>query len=89
MITACPWGIPNGNRVTMALEEMGLDDEINWVNIGTGEQHEPAFLELSPNRKIPEIVDHETGVSLMESRAILQYLAEKTGKFRSEPLQDR
>lgn len=89
MITAYLWGTPNGYKVAIALEEMGLDYEINWVNIGSGEQHEPKFLKVSPNGKIPAILDHETGISLMESGAILQYLAEKTGRFGGETLQDR
>lgn len=89
MITAYLWGTPNGYKVAIALEEMGLDYEITWVNIGAGEQHEPDFLKVSPNGKIPAIVDHETGVGLMESGAILQYLAEKTGKFGGESTQDR
>ena len=75
MITAYLWATPNGFKVAIALEEMGLDYEIRWVNIGAGEQHEPDFLKVSPNGKIPAILDHETGISLMESGAILQYLA--------------
>lgn len=89
MITAYLWGTPNGYKVAIALEEMGLDYEIDWVNISTGEQHEQKFLEVSPNGKIPAIVDHEAGIRLMESGAILQYLAEKTGRFGGETLQDR
>ncbi|MCR9195385.1 MAG: glutathione S-transferase N-terminal domain-containing protein [Hyphomonas sp.] len=81
MIAAYLWGTPNGYKIAISLEEMGLDYEIEWVNIGTGEQHEPEYLKISPNGKIPAIVDHDTGISLMESGAILQYLAEKTGKF--------
>jgi len=89
MITAYLWGTPNGYKVAIALEEMGLDYEIEWENIGAHEQHEPEFLRIWPNGKIPAIVDHETGISLMESGAILQYLAEKTGKFGGDTLQDR
>jgi GST-like protein len=87
MITAYLWGTPNGYKVAIALEEMGLDYEINWVNIGSGEQHDPEYLKISPNGKIPAIVDHETGISLMESGAILQYLAERTGRFGGNTLQ--
>ena len=72
MITAYLWGTPNGYKLTIALEEMGLEYEVKWVDIGAEEQHEPEFLELSPNGKIPAIVDHETNISLMESGAILQ-----------------
>lgn len=89
MITAYLWGTPNGYKVAIALEEMGLDYELNWVNIGTAQQHEPEYLKISPNGKIPAIVDHETGMALMESGAILQYLAEKTGKFGGDTMQDR
>lgn len=89
MITAYLWGTPNGYKIAIALEEMGLDYEIDWVNIRAGEQHAPQYLKISPNGKIPAIVDHDTGISLMESGAILQYLAEKTGQFAGETQQDR
>ena len=89
MITAYLWSTPNGFKVAIALEEMGLDYEIKWVNIGAGEQHEPDFLKVSPNGKIPAILDNETGISLMESGAILQYLAEKVGMFGGETAEDR
>jgi GST-like protein len=89
MITAYLWTTPNGYKIAIALEEMGLDYEISWVDIGAGAQHEPDYLGISPNGKIPAIVDHETGISLMESGAILQYLAEKTGKFAGNTLRDR
>jgi GST-like protein len=81
MITAYLWNTPNGYKLAIALEEMGLEHELKWINIGAGEQHDPAYLKISPNGKIPAIVDQDTGISLMESGAILQYLAEKTGKF--------
>lgn len=89
MITAYLWGTPNGYKVAIALEEMGLDYEINWVDISAGEQHRPEYLKISPNGKIPAIVDHESGISLMESGAILQYLAEKSGKLGGDTQQDR
>lgn len=89
MITAYLWATPNGYKVAIALEEMGLDHAITWVNIGKGEQHAPEFLAISPNGKIPAIMDHETGISLMESGAILQYLAEKTGRFGGDTPQER
>ena len=72
MITAYLWGTPNGYKVAIALEEMGLDYRIDWMNIGNGAQHDPAYLKISPNGKIPASVDDETGISLMESGAILQ-----------------
>jgi GST-like protein len=89
VITAFLWGTPNGYKVAIALEEMGLDYEIEWVNIGAGEQHAPEFLEISPNGKIPAIVDHETQIRLMESGAILQYLADKTGRFGGDSAPER
>ena len=79
MIDLYTWTTPNGRKVSIALEEMGLPYEAHAVNIGEGEQHAPEFLALSPNNKIPAITDRDTGVSLMESGAILLYLAEKTG----------
>ena len=89
MITAYLWGTPNGYKIAIALEEMGLDYQIKWVNIGAGEQHTPEFRAVSPNGKIPALTDDETGVTIMESGAILQYLAEKTGKFGGNTLQER
>jgi len=89
MITAYLWGTPNGYKVAIALEEMGLDYDIEWVNIGAGDQHAAEYLKISPNGKIPAIVDHETGISLMESGAILQYLAETTGRFGGDTPEDR
>ncbi|MEM8769468.1 MAG: glutathione S-transferase N-terminal domain-containing protein, partial [Pseudomonadota bacterium] len=79
MIDLYSWPTPNGRKVSIALEEFGASYQVHAVNIGEGEQHRPEFLELSPNGKIPAIVDRETGVSLMESGAILLYLADKHG----------
>ena len=81
MIDLYTWTTPNGRKVSIALEEMGLDYKAHAVNIGEGEQFAPDFLKISPNNKIPAIVDNDTGISLMESGAILLYLAEKTGRF--------
>jgi len=80
------WPTPNGFKITIMLEECGLPYKIIPVNIGTGEQFKPDFLKISPNNRMPAIVDHEppgggAPVSVFESGAILQYLAEKTGKF--------
>ncbi len=80
------WTTPNGYKPLLFLEETGVPYSIKPINISKGEQFEPAFLELSPNNRIPAIVDHEptdgTGpLKIFESGAILQYLAEKTGKF--------
>ena len=71
------WTTPNGRKISIALEELGLPYEVVPIDIGRDEQFDPAFLAISPNNKIPAIVDGE--VSLMESGAILLYLAEKTG----------
>ncbi|HSG96151.1 MAG TPA: glutathione S-transferase N-terminal domain-containing protein [Afifellaceae bacterium] len=81
MIDLYTWTTPNGRKASIALEEMGLDYKPHAINIGQGDQHAPEFLKISPNNKIPAIVDHDTGLSLMESGAILLYLAEKTGRF--------
>ena len=76
------WGTPNGRKISIALEEMGLDYKVHPINIGADEQFSPEFLKLSPNNKIPAIYDHESGRGLMESGAILLYLAQRTGTFR-------
>jgi len=75
------WFTPNGRKVSLMLEECGLDYNVHAINIAKGEQFAPEFLKISPNNKIPAIVDHENGKSLMESGAIMMYLAETTGKF--------
>jgi GST-like protein len=81
MIDLYTWTTPNGRKVSIALEEMGLDYEVHSINIGQDDQFAPEFLKISPNNKIPAIVDRDNGRSLMESGAILLYLADKTGKF--------
>tara|TARA_R110002110_G_scaffold3151_5_gene16239 strand:- start:8891 stop:9523 length:633 start_codon:yes stop_codon:yes gene_type:complete len=81
MIELYTWTTPNGRKISMALEEMGLPYVVRPVNIHKDEQFKPDFLKISPNNKIPAIVDTETGVSMMESGAILLYLAEKSGKL--------
>lgn len=88
------WPTPNGHKITLFLEEAGLDYQIKPVNIGAGEQFQPDFLKIGPNNRMPVIVDHapaEGGVpiSVFESGAILLYLAEKTGKFLSKDLRQR
>ena len=76
---------PNGRKISVALEEMGLAYKVRIVDIGQGEQFDPAFLTISPNNKIPAIVDTDgpggAPISVFESGAILVYLAEKTGRF--------
>ena len=81
MIDFYTWSTPNGRKVSIMLEELDLEYKTHSVNIGEGEQHEPDFLKIAPNNKIPAIVDNDTGMHLMESGAILMYLAEKTGQF--------
>jgi len=83
MIDLYYWTTPNGHKITMFLEEAGLPYQITPVNISTGEQFEPSFLEISPNNRIPAIVDNEPDgggepIYVFESGAILLYLAEKT-----------
>ena len=86
MIDVYYWTTPNGHKVTMFLEEAGIEYALKPVNIGKGDQFDPDFLKISPNNKIPAIVDHEPAdgkkpISVFESGAILLYLAGKTGKF--------
>ncbi len=81
MIEFYTWFTPNGRKVAIMLEETGLDYTVHPINIGKGEQHAPEFLKVSPNNRIPAIVDTDNNLSIFESGAILLYLAEKTGKF--------
>lgn len=86
MIDLYTWSTPNGRKVSIMLEETSLEYKVYPIDITKDDQFAPEFLEISPNNKIPAIVDHESGLSLMESGAILLYLAEKTGKLlSSEP----
>jgi GSH-dependent disulfide-bond oxidoreductase len=75
------WTTPNGRKASIALEELGLPYTVHPIDIGKDEQFEPEFLKISPNNRIPAIVDCDNGMSLMESGAILIYLADKTGKL--------
>ncbi|MDP4023677.1 glutathione S-transferase N-terminal domain-containing protein [Methylobacterium sp. NEAU 140] len=85
MIDLYAWDTPNGRKISVALEEMGLPYRVHPVDITAGAQHEPAFLAISPNNRIPAIVDPDgpdgAAISVFESGAILLYLAEKTGRF--------
>lgn len=86
MIDLYYWTTPNGHKITMFLEETGLEYKIIPVNIGKGEQFKADFLKVSPNNRIPALVDHKpknggAPISVFESGAMLVYLAEKTGKF--------
>jgi GST-like protein len=82
------WGTPNGRKVSIALEELNLAYNVHPVDIGKGAQFDPDFLKISPNNKIPAILDPEgpegEAVALFESGAILLYLAEKTGRLMPE-----
>jgi GSH-dependent disulfide-bond oxidoreductase len=94
MIDLYFWTTPNGYKISVALEEMQLPYRIHPVNIGKGEQFKPEFLAISPNNRIPAIIDNEpkgggAPVSLFESGAILLYLAEKSGKFIPADLRGR
>ncbi|WP_244850518.1 glutathione S-transferase family protein [Caballeronia sp. SL2Y3] len=87
------WNTPNGRKISVALEEMQLPYTVRTVNITKGEQHAPDFLRISPNNRIPAIVDPEgpdgQPISVFESGAILLYLGEKTGKFLPASLRER
>ncbi len=93
MIDLYYWPTPNGHKITIALEEMGLKYQIFPINIQENDQFQPDFLKISPNNKIPVIVDQEgprgEPISVFESGAILQYLGRKTGLFYPEDEQER
>jgi GST-like protein len=94
MIELYYWTTPNGHKITMFLEEVGLPYTIIPVNIGAGDQFKPDFLKIAPNNRIPAIIDREPAnggepISVFESGAILLYLAEKTGKLIPNDLRDR
>ena len=81
MIDLYTWTTPNGRKVSIALEELKLPYTVHPVDIGKDQQFAPEFLRISPNNKIPAIVDRDNGFTLMESGAILLYLADKTGQL--------
>src|SRR5215468_6819496 len=84
------WTTPNGRKVSIMLEELGLPYKAIPINISKDEQFAPAFLKISPNNKIPAIVDHDNGdLAMMESAAIMIYLAEKTGKLMPKDTKGR
>jgi GST-like protein len=94
MIELHYWTTPNGHKITMFLEEAGLEYKIVPVNIGKGEQFKPEFLAISPNNRIPALIDHKPKdggkpIPVFESGAMLLYLAEKTGKFLSADTRKR
>ena len=81
MIELYYWPTPNGKKISIMLEECGLEYNVNRVDIGAGEQFSPAFLAISPNNRMPAIVDTDAGISVFEGGAILMYLAERSGMF--------
>ena len=85
MIDAYVFSTPNGEKLTIALEELGLPYKLHWINIMKGDQNTPEFRAVNPNGKIPALVDHDgpggKPLAVFESAAILQYLADKTGKL--------
>jgi GST-like protein len=94
MIELYYWPTPNGHKITMFLEEAGLPYELRPVNIGKGDQFKPEFLAISPNNRMPAIVDRAPtdggeAISVFESGAILLYLADKTGKLLPQDLRGR
>ncbi|MCG2573122.1 MULTISPECIES: glutathione S-transferase family protein [Acinetobacter] len=93
MIDLYYWGTPNGHKITIALEEMGLEYQLFPINISEDDQFQPDFLKISPNNKIPAIVDQNgpqgEPISVFESGAILQYLGRKTGLFYPSDEQQR
>ena len=84
MIDLYTWPTPNGRKVSIALEEFGLDYRVHPVNILKKEQFDPEFLRISPHNKIPAIIDRASNRSMMESGAILLYLAETHGRFQGD-----
>jgi GST-like protein len=93
MIELYAWNTPNGRKISVALEEMGLPYTVHTVDISKNEQFNPDFLKISPNNRIPAIIDPEgpdgRPISIFESGAILLYLGEKTGKFLPKDLRAR
>ena len=94
MIDLYYWPTPNGHKITLFLEETGLDYRVRPIDISAGDQFKPAFLAFSPNNRMPAIIDNEPAdggepISVFESGAILLYLAEKTGEFLPKDIRGR
>ena len=87
MIDLYTWTTPNGRKVSILLEELGIEYNVHSIDISKDEQFDPDFLKIAPNNRIPAIVDQETGIQMMETGAIMLYLAEKHGQFM--PKDDR
>ena len=82
MIDLYTWATPNGRKISILLEELAIDYQVHPINLCNGDQFEPAFLEIAPNNRIPAIYDRDCGVTLMESGAIMLYLANKYDCFQ-------
>ena len=93
MIDLYTWTTPNGRKVSILLEELGIDYNVHAIDISKDEQFDPDFLKIAPNNRMPAIIDHDgpggRPVSIFESGAILQYLARKTGQFYGESERDK
>ena len=93
MIDLYTWPTPNGHKMHIMLEELGLDYKIIPIDIGAGDQFDPEFLKISPNNKMPAMVDHDgpggNPYAMFESGAMLLYLAEKTGRFMPQEITAR
>jgi GST-like protein len=93
MIQLYTWGTPNGKKVSIMVEEVGIPYEVHAINLQQGDQHKPEYLAINPNNKIPAIIDTEgpagKPLTLFESGAILMYLAEKTGKLWPKEMRKR
>ena len=93
MIQLYTWGTPNGKKVSIMIEEVGIPYEVHAINLQQGDQHKPEYLAINPNNKIPAIIDTEgpdgKPLTLFESGAILMYLAEKTGKLWPKEMRKR
>lgn len=89
MIHLYTWGTPNGRKISIMLEEVGLPYKVTPIDISKGEQFKPEFLAINPNNKIPAIVDDDNGQSFFESGVILLYLAEKSGKLLPDNVPDK
>ena len=89
MLELYTWTTPNGRKPLVMLEELGVPYEIRPVDLGAGKQHDPAYLQINPNGKIPALVDRDAVITVFESGAILQYLAEKHGRLLAPSGQER
>ena len=84
MIDLFTWTTPNGRKVSILLEELGVPYTVHAIDITKDEQFAPDFLKIAPNNRIPAIVDHDTGIHMMETGAIMMYLADKYGQFQCD-----